>query len=207
MKNKRGDYTSIIIYLVLGVIVLVILAIGFTKGWGTLASWIQSKNNIDQEIQSCSMACSIQSQFSFCDAQRELKSESFKNTDGKIYGTCNSFAEYLSQYKFPKCSGLCSGEAIPPSGKKSEGDIYKGETSQENYKGETSQENEETQEDLCDPNKIHDDGIYAMRACAQCSPRPTKTKYYEDKKIVEKDCSKIEYYCFDENNQLIECEK
>jgi hypothetical protein len=73
MENKRGQglSTNAIIMIILGVVILVILIIGFYAGWGTLAPWLSSEN-VDTILGSCKTACSTQSVFSYCAKPNEL---------------------------------------------------------------------------------------------------------------------------------------
>ncbi len=86
--NKKGQEmsTSTIILIVLGLIVLVILAIGFMFGWQTLAPWLSSESNVDQIAQQCSLACSVNSNYDFCLKGFTLKDEKKNEIQG---ATCN----------------------------------------------------------------------------------------------------------------------
>jgi len=86
--NKKGQEmsTSIIILIVLGLIVLVILAIGFMMGWENVAPWLGSKSNVEDVTRQCSLACSKESKYDYCSKTIELVDDK-KN---KIQGaTCN----------------------------------------------------------------------------------------------------------------------
>ncbi len=107
MQNKRGQglSTNAIILIVLGVIVLVILMLGFTIGWEKFAPWI-SKDNVDTVVNQCQLACSTQSVYNFCSKERELKAGGEKYTD-----TCFGFAtseKYTDEnYGIQECGNLC----------------------------------------------------------------------------------------------------
>lgn len=92
MFNKRGQglSTSAIVLIVLGVVVLAILIIGFTIGWGKLAPWISS-DNTDTIVQACTAACSTGSVSAYCVTERELKSDNLFEKKS-ITGTCKFFA-------------------------------------------------------------------------------------------------------------------
>lgn len=111
MVNKRGQElsTSTIILIILGVVVLIVLIIGFTTGWGALKErLIGGETNVDKVSQACSTACFTNSIYDFCNKKRELKSEDETLEDV----TCN----YLSQktdYGIESCSGIsCSNVVI-----------------------------------------------------------------------------------------------
>ena len=103
--NKRGQGLSVnaIILIVLGVFVLAILIIGFTLGWGTLKDKIAPSNNVKTIVDSCSVACSISSQFDFCLAKRDLKvgDDSIKDV------TCNYLAKNQTKYGIGICGSIC----------------------------------------------------------------------------------------------------
>ena len=115
-KKAQGLSTNAIILIVLGVIVLVILAIGFFAGWEKIAPWIKPSNNVQSIVDACSMACSMNSVYDFCTVNRELK------VDGKVIGktSCEGFATEkvggegvnkdelkYKDYKISTCTGLC----------------------------------------------------------------------------------------------------
>ena len=73
MDNKRGQglSTSAIVLIILGIIVLVILVLGFTIGWNRLLPFVSS-NNIDNIKTSCSTACATNNQYDYCSLQRDI---------------------------------------------------------------------------------------------------------------------------------------
>ena len=103
--NKRGQElsTTAIILIVLGVIVLVVLVLGFTIGWGKLAPWLIQSDNLDMLNTQCTVACTSQNQAGFCVLQRDVKWGNYKDTlpdtlkgsDGNPLAkvTCNQLAE------------------------------------------------------------------------------------------------------------------
>lgn len=115
--EKRGQGLSVnaIILIVLGVVVLVVLILGFTMGWNRIAPWL-STNNVDTIVQQCSVACSTGSVYDYCSVERELKVNT-KIGDlesGKKY-TCDKLSEdSYSNLGVSKCSALqpCA-ETIP----------------------------------------------------------------------------------------------
>lgn len=73
MNGKRGQglSTSAIVLIVLGVIVLVILVLGFTIGWNKLVPFVKT-NNVDNIKTSCGLACSTGNQYDFCVTNRTV---------------------------------------------------------------------------------------------------------------------------------------
>jgi len=111
MNNKKaqGLSTNAIILIVLGVVVLVVLIIGFYAGWEKVAPWIKPENNVDTIVQTCGMACSSNGVYDYCNAEKEL----FDNK-GEIKTTCYVFAgepTLSSKYGVEKCPSLCSEKA------------------------------------------------------------------------------------------------
>ena len=108
MENKRGQgmSTSTIILLILGLVILVVLVLGFTLGWNKIAPWINS-NNVETIKTSCEAACSTGSVYDFCSVSRDVK-------DGvnKIFGaTCKALATDATlkarNYGISDCPDLC----------------------------------------------------------------------------------------------------
>ena len=56
--------TTTIILLILGVIVLVVLILGFTIGWNKIVPWISS-NNVNTIVTSCDAACATGDKYGF----------------------------------------------------------------------------------------------------------------------------------------------
>jgi len=114
--NKRGQglSTNTIILIILGIIILVILALGFTMGWSKFMPWL-SKNNVDTIRQSCSTACTTNAGYDFCTAPRELKSDTEKIKDA----TCYYLAE-KTNYGIEKCTSITCNAVL--SDKKTEED-------------------------------------------------------------------------------------
>lgn len=116
MKNKRGQgmSTNTIILLILGVVILVVLILGFTMGWSKFAFWLSSDNV--QEIKTqCSIACSTGNDYGFCSKERTLKTD-----DGDFPEvTCDILSadveegaeDIYGKYGIEKCSTLtCPSE-------------------------------------------------------------------------------------------------
>lgn len=118
MLNKRGQEmsTNTIILVILGVIVLVVLILGFTLGWDRIVPWVFSKNNVNTIVSVCGAACGTQSAYDFCVFERTLKAEDLPGGVKEVKGTCNYFATEKDEqgeliyvkYGINDCPGLCS---------------------------------------------------------------------------------------------------
>lgn len=109
MMNKRGQglSTNAIILIILGIIVLVILIIGFTFGWGKLNPFIAT-NNVEQIKTSCSTSCATGNVFDYCTQNRTLKVEGLPGNVKEVKNTCSFFAttsEY-DAYGVEECSSI-----------------------------------------------------------------------------------------------------
>jgi len=109
-KKAQGMSTSTIILLILGLIILVILILGFSLGWNRLAPWINT-NNIEAIKTSCLTACYVDSTYDFCTVNREVKD----GVNDKFDATCQELAigaEYTGRgYDIEECPNLCSSPA------------------------------------------------------------------------------------------------
>ena len=106
-KKAQGMSTSTIILLILGLVILVVLILGFTLGWSRLAPWISANNNIETLRTSCGVACSTNSAYDFCTVKREVKD----GVNKKFEATCNELSTLqtylLRNYGIAPCQGLC----------------------------------------------------------------------------------------------------
>jgi hypothetical protein len=104
MDNKRGQglSTNAIILIILGVVVLVVLILGFTMGWSRIAPWL-SNDNVDTIVQQCAVACSTNSVYDYCTKERELN-----DGKNKVTGTCVYF-QNSNKYGLTPCSLSCEG--------------------------------------------------------------------------------------------------
>jgi hypothetical protein len=104
--NKRGQSlsTSAIILIILGVVILVILILGFSMGWDKIAPWINNQNNVDTITQQCAIACNTGSVYDFCGMERTLK-----DGDTEILATCYTLSldENLKKYGIETCFFDC----------------------------------------------------------------------------------------------------
>src|SRR3989344_7864617 len=78
-KTRKGQGLSVnaIILIVLGLVVLVLLIIGFVFGFGQFKSVRDAflPTNTGIIVKACEVACSTNSQFDFCSQGSELKTE------------------------------------------------------------------------------------------------------------------------------------
>jgi hypothetical protein len=116
-KNQRGQglSTNAIILIILGVVILVVLIIGFTMGWSNIAPWL-SGDNVNTIANQCEASCSTQSSYDYCTKQRELKASDLPvDTNGKrqksVTMSCFEFSVLpgYGDYGIKDCPGLsCS---------------------------------------------------------------------------------------------------
>lgn len=105
-KRAQGLSVNAIILIVLGVIILVMLIVGFTLGWSKIKEMISPSNNVDDIVQKCNIACNTNKVYDYCSVENELKAEG-----KKIKTTCNLFvnvADLKSAYGFESCSISCT---------------------------------------------------------------------------------------------------
>ena len=104
-KRAQGLSTNSIILIVLGVIVLVVLILGFTLGWSRIAPWLGSSNNVDQIVQECGVACSTNAKFAYCSQERTIEIDG----QNSIPGNCSSFVDIESnKYGIQDCKEICN---------------------------------------------------------------------------------------------------
>ena len=104
--NNRGQGLSVnaIILIVLGIVVLVLLIIGFTFGLGQFKSVRDAflPSNAGTIAKACEIACSTNSQFDFCSKGRELKTDDKTFTDV----TCNYLSREKLEFGVEKCASV-----------------------------------------------------------------------------------------------------
>lgn len=105
MQNKRGQElsTNAIIMIIIGIIVLVVMVLGFTIGWNRLLPFVSS-NNIENLKTGCSTACATQNDYNYCTLPREVND----GVNEKFTDTCFNLAtktDYASRnYGIESCS-------------------------------------------------------------------------------------------------------
>jgi hypothetical protein len=112
MQNKRGQglEVSTLILIVLGVIILVLLVLGFSMGWGNLwekVNIFQGGSSIESVIQGCKVAVSSASTYSYCNDFKKItvngKIEYVNCEDARVKGnvggtlTCDNAAAVATQ--------------------------------------------------------------------------------------------------------------
>ncbi|MCL5018221.1 MAG: hypothetical protein M1416_00430 [Candidatus Pacearchaeota archaeon] len=106
MLNKRGQElsTNTIILLILGLVILVVLILGFSTGWSFFKNII-SPTNVDSTVEECASACSLSQKFAFCSAERTLR---VNEEDFSVKTSCAVLANspQLTQYTIQKCSAI-----------------------------------------------------------------------------------------------------
>lgn len=113
LKHKKAQQLSVtsIILIVLGVLILIVLILGFTIGWEKLMPWLKPSNNIKEIVSQCSIACSTEIEYDFCSIQRTVKVAKENAIDGmtEFSATCEELAtdEKYSILGIDECSGLC----------------------------------------------------------------------------------------------------
>jgi hypothetical protein len=107
MINKKGQGMSIttVILLILGLVILVVLILGFVIGWNKMLPWI-STNNLDTLKNACATSCTTGGQYDFCSVKRDVKD----GTNPKFQATCKDLnnATYAARgYGIADCPNLC----------------------------------------------------------------------------------------------------
>lgn len=105
--NKKGQEMSVttIILIVLGLVVMIVLILGFTLGWGKIKDWIVPSNNVAAITDSCKIACGTEQTYGYCFEKRELKTkeETLKNV------TCYSLSKKKPNYGIESCPAIECG--------------------------------------------------------------------------------------------------
>lgn len=125
MENKRGQglSTNAIILIILGIVILVVLVVGFAMGWDKLAPWL-SKENVGEIATGCNVACNTGGEYAFCSQARKL----IDVEGNEIETTCLIFAAapVLSHYGIDKCNIDCSKEPCENIEITVSGNLYNG---------------------------------------------------------------------------------
>ncbi len=99
--------TNTIILLILGIVVLIVLVLGFTMGWNKITPWI-SGNNVDTIVSACEASCAVNGVYDFCIMGRSLKAEDMTLKEV----TCNYLANNQTIYGVNKCSSITCDNVI-----------------------------------------------------------------------------------------------
>ncbi|OGJ13000.1 hypothetical protein A3K82_01120 [Candidatus Pacearchaeota archaeon RBG_19FT_COMBO_34_9] len=97
-KNRRGQglSTNAIILIILGLILLVLLIVGFVTGWAPIKNLI-SPTNVDNVVEDCISVCGFNQKFSFCSAERTLRVNEDKftvKTSCAVLANVSNFEKY-----------------------------------------------------------------------------------------------------------------
>jgi hypothetical protein len=107
-KKAQGMSISTIILLILGLVILVILILGFTIGWNKILPWIGGGNNLGTLKNACATSCATNGQYDFCTVTREVND----GTNPKFKATCNDLATKVvytaRSYGISPCPDLCT---------------------------------------------------------------------------------------------------
>ena len=113
--NKKGAEMTIgtIIIIILALVVLVVIIYGFSTGWANLWEKIISfggqKVNVQSVINSCSLACSTNSAYDYCNLQRKMTFGDDRDKQDKTW-TCHD----LEGDNLLRCDDIeCSGAETP----------------------------------------------------------------------------------------------
>ena len=127
MKEKKGDMTiGTLIAIILGLVVLVLLIVGFTGGWNNFMDKLNifggGKSTLSDVEAACSLACSTGSKVDYCSIKQNLQEGGYS-----VKMTCNELEErkgsiYLGGEKITlgiePCSAVDCGIDDPLTNKK-----------------------------------------------------------------------------------------
>lgn len=113
-KKAQGLSINAIILIVLGILVLVLLIVGFTMGWNRIFPFISPAANVQEVSDQCALKCSMNAKFDFCSLPREINMDRTTaeavGLDRTITATCADLAQnptYKSVLGIKDCPGLC----------------------------------------------------------------------------------------------------
>ncbi len=106
-KKAQGLSTSAIVLIILGVLLLAVLVAGFAFGWKNFSLWIP-KDNVDEIVSACNVACSTHSVYDFCEKMRTLRAEDLPGGEKEVTNTCFFFSTNsdYSKYGFSECNSI-----------------------------------------------------------------------------------------------------
>jgi len=108
IKNKRGQDLSIgtLILIVLGIVVLVLLILGFSLGWDNLWKKINifgGTSSVGDIATACKIAVTSQDQYTFCTKTWEIKNAS---NDKIVIGCRDRLVTGIDKTAFGNCDGV-----------------------------------------------------------------------------------------------------
>ena len=127
MVNKKGQEMSVttLILIIIGIVLLVVLILGFTMGWQNLWNKINilgGTSNIETVIQACNLAATSDSTYSYCSEFKQIKvsgkTEYLNCEDSRVTGLTKTLT--CSSDVAPKfCEGLTlkAGDIVKVNGK------------------------------------------------------------------------------------------
>lgn len=114
-KKAQGLSINAIILIVLGILILVLLIVGFTLGWNRIFPFISPPSNVQEISDQCDLKCSMNAKFDYCSMPREVNLDR-KTADAvglpqKITASCadlydNTTTKTILGIK--PCPGLCA---------------------------------------------------------------------------------------------------
>ena len=116
MESKRGQElsTNAIVLIVIGIIVLVVLILGFTIGWDKLLPFF-STNNVQNLQTTCSSACATGNSYDYCTLPRTLKASDIPGGLKEFTANCTYFANNpdYAKYGIATCTSLSAPCSYP----------------------------------------------------------------------------------------------
>lgn len=105
--NKRGaDITTVIIFLVVGLVVGVILILGFSTNWQIFSSIFSSGNNVNTIVTQCQTSCATSDSYGFCTQNRTLKAPDLPDGQKELISNCHDFATNYPIYGIVACPSI-----------------------------------------------------------------------------------------------------
>ena len=109
-KKAQGMSITTIILIVLGLVVLVVLILGFTTGWSNMKDWVVPSNNVQAIVDKCNIACATGSTYDYCTTLRELKAEGGVKVTKDCWDLAN--LEAYNAYGIELCPAItCDGKS------------------------------------------------------------------------------------------------
>lgn len=110
-KKAQGLSINAIILIVLGILILVVLILGFAMGWDKIVPWINPSNNIQEISEACSLKCGLSAKYDFCSQSREIKldkdiAESL-GIEREFRMSCVDLSEKYPSLGIEACEDLC----------------------------------------------------------------------------------------------------
>lgn len=105
-KRAQGMSISTIILLILGLVVLVVLILGFVIGWNKLLPFLP-QDNVATVVNQCTFACTSGTAYDFCVKKIDLNVDGITYQDS-CYNYSNSSNTNYSSYNIAPCPALAS---------------------------------------------------------------------------------------------------